>query len=155
MMNIDQQIQQLIDQAPNYGAKAAELQILAPVFKSVANRLRHSQYYILQNLEQNWVMTTLKHRTQAVSKNVVYAYCSLEAVKANVATLDPQVMSIPVPTVQILFQLLAMEPVDSVIFLESATNLQAGTEISRRGLRQSIEEYVQSLRTANLPPDIA
>ncbi|MBF2045918.1 MAG: hypothetical protein EDM05_017750 [Leptolyngbya sp. IPPAS B-1204] len=155
-MTIDEQIQQLIEQAPLYGAKTDEIQLIAPVFKAVANQLQYSQYYILQNLEQNWVMTTLKHRTQPnVTKNVVYAYPSLNAVKTSVATEDPQIMALPVPVIQILFQLLAMEPVDSVIFFGPVVD-QTGTEVSRQGLRQSIEQYVQSLRgRSSLPPDIA
>lgn len=155
-MNIDQQIQQLIEQAPLYGAKTEEIQMVAPVFKTIANQLRHSQYYILQNLEQDWVMTTLKHRTQSNTKNVVYAYPSLEAVKANIATLDPSIMALPLPVVQILFQMLAMKPVDSVIFFEAVDSQQNGAEISRQSLRQAIEQYVQSLRNAStLPSDIA
>jgi hypothetical protein len=154
-MNIDAQIQQLIEQAPQYGARTEEIQLIAPVFKSVASQLQHAQYYILQNLEQSWVMTTLKHRTQPeLSKNVVYAYSSLETVKANIATLDPEIMALPVPVIQILFQLLAMEPVDSIIFFGSADE-QTGIEVSRQGLRQSIEQYVQSLRQSHPPSDIA
>jgi hypothetical protein len=155
-MNIDQQIQQLIEQAPLYGASVEEIQLVAPVFRAMAAQLQHSQYYILQNLEQNWVMTTLKHRTQADStKNVVYAYPSLEAVKANIATLDPEIMALPVPVVQILFQMLALEPIDSIIFFETSNSQQTGTEISRLALREAIERYVRSLSTTNLPSDIA
>lgn len=157
VMNIDQQIQQLIQDAPRYGTRTEEIQLVAPVFRAVANQLQHSQYYILQNLEQDWVMTTLKHRAQAnMTKNVVYAYPSLEAIKANIATLDPQIMALPLPVIQILFQLLAMEPVDSIIFFETMSNQQNGSEISRQSLRQAIEQYVQSHRTASsLPSDIA
>lgn len=152
-MNIDQQIQQLVEQAPLYGAKTEEIQMLAPVFKAIASQLQYPQYYILQNLEQRWVMTTLQHRTQpGVTKNVIYAYPSLEAVKAGFVTLDPQVMALPIPVIQILFQMLAMEPIDSIVFFEAAGN-QQGTEITRQGLRQSIEQYIQSLRS--LPTDIA
>lgn len=154
-MNIDEQIQQLIEQAPQYGVRTEEIRLIAPAFKSVASQLQHSQYYILQNLAQSWVMTTLKHRTQPeFTKNVVYAYPSLEAVKASITTLDPEIMALPIPVIQILFQMLAMEPVDSIIFFESAGD-QTGIEVSRQGLRQSIEQYVQFLRRSSSPSDIA
>lgn len=156
-MNIEQQLQQLIEQAPEYGIPTEDMQMLAPVFKSMAARLQCSQYYILQNLSQSWVITTLKHRTQTnLSKNVIYAYPSLEALKAATATLDPQVVAFPVPTIQILFQLLAMEPVDSIIFFDGIPTSNPGLkqEISRQSLRAAIGERIRSGRV-NLPPDIA
>jgi hypothetical protein len=150
-MHIDQQIQQLIQQASLYGTKAEEMQMVAPVFKAIASRLQRDQYYILQNLEQNWIMTTLQHRTQAATtKRVVYAYPSLEAAKVNSA-LDLDAIAQPLPTVQILFQLLAIEPVDSLIFFEHNQD-QEGTEISRQGLQQAIEQHI---RARLIPPDIA
>lgn len=154
-MNIDQQIHQLIEQAPQYGVTIEEIELVAPIFQVFANRLQHSQYYILQNLEQNWVLTTLQHRTQPnLSKNVVYAYASLEAVRAGVATSDPDLMALPVPVVQILFQLLAMEPVDSLIFLDDQAS-DRGLEVSRQDLRQAIAEHVQWMQQRNVPTDIA
>lgn len=154
-MNIDQQIQQLIEQAPQYGATMEEIELVAPIFQVFANRLQHSQYYVLQNLEQNWVLTTLQHRTQAqLTKNVVYAYPSLEAVKTGVATLDPDIMALPVPVVQLLFQLLAMDPVDSMIFLDD-NQPNSGAEVSRQDLRQAIAEHVQWIQQRSIPTDIA
>jgi hypothetical protein len=152
-MNINQQIQQLIEQAPLYGTEPEAIQQVAPVFQAIASRLQHSQYYVLQNLEHNWIMTTLKHRSQPEqTKNVVYAYPSLESVKASAATLDPQVVALPVPTVQILFQLLAMKPIDSIIFLDRPNEQQSGIEIARQALFQAIEQYA---KPRYIPPDIA
>lgn len=153
-MNIEQQIQQLIDQAPQYGVKAEDVQTIAPVLKAITNQLQHSQYYILQNLAQEWVMTTLQHRAQTnQTKNVIYAYASLEAVKANTAALDPQIVALPIPVVHILFQLLGMPPVDSIIFFDDAKTQQSGAEISRQSLQQLIQQYSRSVR--NQPTDIA
>lgn len=164
-MNIDQQIQQLIEQAPAYGLKVEEVQQISPVFEAFARRLPQPQYFILQNLDQNWIVTTLQHRTQeGLSKNVVYAYPSLESVKANVATADPQVLALPIPTVQILFQLLAMEPVESVIFLaanasanakgSSSSGTQNSTEFSRQALRQTIAQFLRLQHRPQPPSDI-
>ncbi len=154
-MDIDQQIQQLIEQAPQYGTSVDQVQLVAPVLKQLAARLRHLQYYILQNLQQNWLTTTLQHRTQLeLTKQVVYAYPSLEAVKAGMATQDPQLLALPLPTVQILFQLLALTPIDSIIFFEGDLP-QSGVEISRQGLLQALEQHVRSQQRLNLPKDIA
>lgn len=154
-MDIDQQLQLLLEEAPQYGISPDQMQMIAAVLKALASRLQHSQYYILQNLDQNWVMTTLKHRTDTQrTKNVVYAYPSLEAVKASVATSDLQIVALPLPVTQILFQLLAMEPIDSIIFYETPNPDQSGIEISRPMLRSAIEQYLRGKRTA-IPPDIA
>lgn len=154
-MDIDQQLQILIEEAPQHGINSDQMQMIAAILKALAARLQHSHYYVLQNLDQNWVMTTLKHRTEAQrTKNVVYAYPSLEAVKASVATSDLQIIALPLPVTQILFQLLAMEPIDSIIFSETANPAQAGVEISRQMLRSAIEKYLRGKRTA-IPPDIA
>lgn len=156
-MNIDQQLQLLIEQAPDYGMNPGEMKMVTPVFKTMASQLQHSQYYILQNLDQAWVMTVLQHRTQpSLAKNVIYAYSSLEILKTAVATLDPQVIALPMPVIQVLFQLLAMKPIDSIIFfdaLSSRLNPQ-GHEISRQMLRTAIEKQVRSIRS-NPPPNIA
>jgi hypothetical protein len=154
-MDIDQQLQLLLEEAPQYGISPDQMQMIVAILKALASRLQHSQYYILQNLDQNWVMTTLKHRTDTQrTKNVVYAYPSLEAVKASVATSDLQIVALPLPVTQILFQLLAMEPIDSIIFYETPNPDQAGIEISRPMLRSAIEQYLRGKRTA-IPPDIA
>ncbi|NJO78165.1 MAG: hypothetical protein HC827_06315 [Cyanobacteria bacterium RM1_2_2] len=154
-MNIDQQLQILVQQAPQHGIQPDQMQMIVPVLKVLASRLQHAQYYILQTLDQEWVMTTLKHRTQAgISKTIVHAYPSLEAVKASVATSDLQIVALPLPVTQILFQLLAMEPIDSIIFYETSNPQQTGTEINRQMLRSAIEQHLQNQRSL-MPPDIA
>lgn len=154
-MDIDQQLQTLIEEAPQCGINPDQMQMIASILRELASRLQHSHYYILQNLDQNWVTTTLKHRTQnELTKNVVYAYPSLDAVKANIATSDLQIIALPVPVARILFQLLAMDPVDSILFYETANPDQAGIEISRQVLRSAIEQYLRGKRTV-IPPDIA
>jgi hypothetical protein len=155
-IDIDQQLQILVEEAPQYGINADQMQMIAAILKALASRLQHSHYYILQNLDQNWVTTTLKHRTQTeLTKNVVYAYPSLEAVKASVATSDLQIIALPLPVTQILFQLLAMEPIDSIVFYETTNPEQSGVEISRQMLRSAMEQQFRGKQKSAIPPDIA
>jgi hypothetical protein len=156
-MNIDQQIQVLIDQAPQYGENPVEVQTIAPALKTVAGRLKHLQYYVLQTLEQNWFMTTLAHRTQPnLTKTVVYAFSTLEAAKTSSSSIkDSQAIALPIPAVHILFQMLAMKPVSSVVFFETAGD-STGTEISRQNLQDLIQQYLQTYQMKpQIPPDIA
>jgi hypothetical protein len=147
---IQQQIQELIQTAPTYGIPAATMQQIAPLFAALANKLQHPQYFIVQTLEQNWLTTTLQHRTSDSAKTVIYAYPSLEVAKTSEAK-DSQAIAQPLPTVAILFQLLAL-PVDSVIFVESA-DAQVQSEISRSLLNQLLEQHLRSLLSS--PSDIA
>ncbi len=63
-MDLDEQIQTLIQNAPQDGTTPALVEAIAPILKQLAGQLRHSQYYIPQTLNQEWAITTLENRTQ-------------------------------------------------------------------------------------------
>lgn len=157
-MNVEQQIQALIEQAPSYGANPNDVKLIAPALKALARRLKHPQYFILQTLEQNWLMTTLTHRTQTeLTKNVVYAFPTLQdATDSTQAPADPHIVALPTFVIHILFQMLAMKPVNSVVFFETPGDQQSGIEISQQMLHEAIRSYVQQQRQkSQLPSDIA
>lgn len=156
-MKPDQQIQKLIEQSSQYGANPADVETIAPALLAITSRLKHPQYFVLQTLEQNWLMTTLTHRTQSdLTKNVVYAFPTLkDAAASPQAPNDPQVVALPIPVTFILFQMLAMKPVDSLVFFETPGDQLSGIEISRQNLQDTIRLYVQQQQKSKLPPDIA
>lgn len=156
-MDLDQQIQDLIQQAPKDGATPAAVEAIAPALKQIAGQLRHPQYYILQTLEQRWAMTALNHRTQAdLQKNVVYAYADLKDALASPVAKDPQIMAFPVMVTHILFQMVAMTAVDSIIFFEVSGNLNTGTEVTRANVQELVQLYLKGAQGfSELPPDIA
>ena len=159
-MNIDQQIQELIDDAPQDGSTPTLVATIAPVLKFLASQLRHTQYYIVQTLDQNWAITALENRTQpGLEKNVIYAFSNLKDVSAGPYPMkDPQMMALPIPVTHILFQMLATEMIHSVIFFDAPGNTAAGTEIQREQLSELIESHLQQpqpLPGTPLPPDIA
>jgi hypothetical protein len=157
MDDLDQQIQVLIEQAPQDGTTPAAMQTIAPAIKAIAQQLKHPQYYILQTLEQNWVMTTLNNRNQPeMAKNVIYAFSALKDVSKSPHPLsDPQLVALPIPVTHILFQLIAIKAVDSIVFFETPGNTNAGTEVSREELQNMIRLYLQNLRESSVPPNIA
>jgi hypothetical protein len=155
-MDINQQIQQLIQQAPQYGASSKEVEAIAPALITIADQLKHPEYYVLQTLDQNWVMTVLNHPTESqVTKNVISVFPTLEDAKTSASEFeDTRVIAVPVPTIHILFQMLAMEPLDSIIFFEQPREFNTGAEVTR----QHLVELVQiSLQTSQMrtPTDIA
>jgi hypothetical protein len=64
---------------------------IAPAIKVIAERLQHLEYYVLQTLDQGWVMTTLSNRQQPnTRKNIIYAYPTLaDAAKGPQSVKDP------------------------------------------------------------------
>lgn len=160
-MDLDQQIQALVEGAPQDGSTPQLIESIAPVLKTLAHRLQHLQYYVMQTLDDSWVMITLGHRSQTeVEKNVVYAFPTLKDVAAGPFALsDPNVIAVPVPVMEILFQMLAMTSIYSIIFFETPGNVTIGTEVQRAELETLIHQFLQSQVDAdaqvNIPSDIA
>jgi len=158
-MNLDKQVQLLIDDAPQDGITPKIVAAIAPGLKLLAERLSHLQYYILQSLEQEWVVTTLRSRDEIHhEKCVIYAFPTLEDVV--VSELEPQLIAVPIPVTLILFQLIALETVDSVIFFETPGDTTNGIEILREDMQRLIQLQLQQSSLShtlpnNIPPDIA
>jgi len=156
MDEIDQQIQTLINQAPQDGTTPGAIMAIAPALKLIAGQLKHPQYYVLQTLEQNWVMTTLAHRTQTnVSKNVIRAFSTVKDATADSLGQTMQVIAVSIPVTHILFQIVAMAPVHSIVFFENPGNFSNGTEISRSMIQDQIQRHLKQLKRPAIPHDIA
>jgi hypothetical protein len=158
-MELDAQVDLLVRNAEDHGLTPLAVTTIAPALLGVASQLRHAQYYVLQTLEQGWVMTTLTHRNQPDrQKNVVYAYPTLkDAADSQAANLDPRVMALPIPVIHILFQLLAMKPVDSLIFYETGIQNGSGLEVRRHDLESLVQSQLQGIQSGDgtLPPNLA
>lgn len=162
-MNLNQQIQVLIDKAPQDGTTPKMVSAIAPVLKQVAQQLRHSQYYILQTLNSDWVLTVLSNRgNPLLEKRVIYAFPTQEdALAAPLSMPQAQDFALPIPVTHILFQLMAMETISSIVFFEQAGNRSAATEVRREDLQSLIQLHVQQDRSqqrrkrSTLPDDIA
>lgn len=160
-MDLDQQIQVLIDDAPQDGVTPQVVRAIAPVLKLLGAKLRHLQYYILQSLDRDWVVTTLSDRSnRKITKNVIYAFPTLKDASAATDAEDPQVIAVPIPITHLLFQLFALETVDSIIFFDTPGDLNTGIEIKPADLQNLIQQLQQnpSTQRANpgyIPPDLA
>ncbi|MFM9265717.1 hypothetical protein [Tychonema sp. BBK16] len=160
-MDLDLQIRSLIDKAPADGSTPQILEAIAPALKLLAEQLEHLEYYILQNVDQSWsiaVLSNLKQRRQ--EKRVIYAWTTLKDASQSVATGD-RILPVSIPVTHILFQMLALEGIDSIVFFDTPGNLEAGTEVRREQVQNLINVYLQQYRStlqsnySNLPPDIA
>ncbi|MEL7036684.1 MAG: hypothetical protein AAFO04_13845 [Cyanobacteria bacterium J06592_8] len=161
MMDLDQQIQVLIDNAPQDGTTPGVIAAIAPALKVLAEQLPSTHYYILQSSDRSWVITTLSHLDQLdLQKQVIYAYPSLEdAAKHSNVSLDSNVEATPIAVTHILFQMVAIQPLDSVIFLETPGNSEQGIEVKRSEVQDLIRVYLERYRATvqprNIPPNLA
>jgi hypothetical protein len=156
-MDLDAQIADLVQGAPGNALPTGAVEAIAPTLKAIAGQLKYDQYYILQTLEQGWVMTTLSSREQPdIRKNVVYAFPSLDDARTSSASAkDPQVMALPVPITHILFQMLAMKPVHSVVFLEGSGKAGQGVEVRRQDIESLIQAQLKQTQGGSAPPNLA
>jgi hypothetical protein len=161
-MDLERQIQVLVDNAPKDGTTPKAIEAIAPVLTLVASQLQHLDYYILQTLDQGWVLTTLSNRAQPeIEKNVIYGFPTLKDAADFQSVSDPEVLAVTVPVTHILFQMLAIETVTSIVFFDTPGNLTAGIEVRRDNLQQLIQTQLQQIRSVprsypnNLPPDMA
>lgn len=155
MTNLEKQIQLLIKNAPKDGMTPKLVATIAPVLKVAAENLRHPRYYILQNFEGSWVSTTLCNRSNPeLKKQVIYAFPGLnDAIRSSLTGISPQVVAKPIPIIDILFQLLAITPVDSIVFMETPGTNNNAVEVRRADLENMIQQTLQRhLPTGQVPP---
>ncbi len=158
IMDLEAQIQLLIDNAPRDGITPNLISAIAPALRAIAQKLRYSQYYILQNSESSWVLTTLSNRANpGLEKRVIYAFPTIQDVSLiSPAGLDPQMLAKIIPVTHILFQLVALEPVDSIVFLETPGKTTHTVEIRRTDLEKLMQKQLRQQRSPKqIPPDIA
>ena len=156
-MDLDTQIQSLIDDAPQDGVTPQLIAAIAPVLSNITHKLSHHHYYIHQNPQQSWVVTTLsKHTNSVIQKRVIYAFADLKYISPiYFLGLDDHVIAISMPVVDVLFQLVALESVDSIVFVESPYTESRSVEIRRVELHKQIENQLKKLPpTVNIPDDI-
>jgi len=155
-MNIDQQLQELIDGAPPEADLKEAIKTVSPVIRTIAKQLQHQEYYILQSVSKQWLQATVAHKdTPTQPKRVIYAYPSLAAAAGDkLAKSNPGLMALPVPVARLLFQLPSINPVDSLIFLETDSRDQA-IEVRRTDLKILFQSQLTQNMPPQIPPDIA
>jgi len=155
-MDIEQQLQDLIDGAPPEANLKTAIKTVSPVIRTVAKQLKHAEYYILQSIQKQWLQATIAHKDSPNQpKRVIYAYPSLAAAASDkLAKSNPSLMALPVPVAQLLFQLPSIEPVDSLIFLETDTRDQA-IEVRRNDIKILFQSQLTQNMKPTVPPDIA
>ncbi|AMA08500.1 hypothetical protein [Picosynechococcus sp. PCC 73109] len=149
-MDLDQQLQILIDQAPQDGKMPQVMaQAIVPVLKAFAQKLQFLEYYVCQSLEGDWLITTLAQQSDPQqTKTVIYGFSSLALAQQHQGSnADPSLIAVPLPVTHLLFQLFSLAAVDSLILTEA----QGSLEIRRQDLQQAVQQQLLGDRPRQTP----
>lgn len=145
-MNLEEQLKILIDDAPQYGVPAVVVQkAIAPVLELFAQQLSNTEYYVLQNLDSDWVLTTIANPQLQQEKQVIYAFKTVGDAAAYQDKSNPDLIAVPIPITHLLFRIFSLQQVDSLIVLDHSANLDRGVEIRRNRLSALINQQIQQL----------
>ncbi|MBD2393713.1 hypothetical protein VKI21_14880 [Cyanobacterium aponinum UTEX 3222] len=156
-MNLDQQLQNLIQEAPNYGVPAVIMENgVIPIINAFAQQLGHQEYYLRQTLDNNLVLTILgSDQHPELEKKVIYAFPSVQsAAQFPDSKIDsPDIVAQQVPVSQILFQMFTMKGVDSVIFVDEPNQYQQSKEVYCDKLQSAIRQNLSNLINSATSPN--
>jgi hypothetical protein len=152
-MDLDQQLINLINEAPEYGVPSIIMeQGVIPVISAYAHQLDYTSYYLRQNLEDNLILTILgSDQNPEIEKKVIYAFPRVkDALEfADSKARESDLIAQEVPVSQILFQMFTMKGVDSIIFVEKPENYQQSKEIYCEKLQTAIQQTLTNFINSN------
>ena len=141
---LDRQVALLVQSTPDEETASA-VRLIASVLKAIAQNLRHTIYFVIQDIEGGWLLTPLNnHDNPEVEKTTIYAYC--DRTPANIDRLrlnDKNLECGEYNVIDMLFRLIGMKQVDSIVFFDRATETQKGIEIGRSDIEKLCEKQIK------------
>lgn len=145
---LQQQLEPLIQQAPDYGVSAVVMeQAIGPVLLELGRSLAHAHYYILHGPDEQWVSTTLVPKdVEQAAKTVIYLFADEASAIAFPNQTGETLTAQRIPVVELLFQLLALKPIGSYLIHEQPIPTDAIQEIKRADLQTAIQQALKKLK---------
>ncbi|MDX2256375.1 MAG: hypothetical protein NW214_12740 [Pseudanabaenaceae cyanobacterium bins.39] len=141
---LDQQVTLLVESTPDIETASA-VNLIASVLKAIAQNLKYTSYFVIQDLEGGWLLTPLSnHDNPELEKVTIYAYCNQTA--ANIERLrlnDENLICGQYNIIDMLFRLIGMKQVDSIVFFDHATDTQQGIEVGRMDIEKLCEKQIK------------
>jgi hypothetical protein len=142
--NLDRQVTLLVENTPDEETASA-VRLVASVLKAIAQKLKHTTYFVIQDVDGGWLLTPLSnHENPEVEKTTIYAYC--DRIPANIDRMklnDENLECAEFNVVDMLFRLIGMKQVDSIVFFDRATDTQNGIEIVRTEIESLCEKQIK------------
>ena len=140
---LEQQLQNLIAEAPQDGKTPQAVEAIAPILCEIARQFQHLEYFVLQSIHQNWQITTLQNtKNLEQTKVVLYGYGELK--DATQAGQAPNLIAKGVPIIDLLFQFISLKQVDSLILFERQQGNLSNLEIHQDQLNQLIQQQLEN-----------
>ncbi len=148
------QIKALVNDAPaDDGTKQLVENVAIALAQWINANLRHSHYYLIQDVSGAWVKSTLIHRTQSVGeKTAIFIFSDSEDVAKEIDSLqDIQVFCEKIPVIELLFRFWTLNISDSLIVNEggATTTNKMMREIRRSDLNTAIRGEKSQKKTRN------
>jgi hypothetical protein len=133
MMNLDQQIKALVQDAPNDPEMRQITETFVPVLRQLAGKFRYPEYFVLQSPDHAWVSFTLNHRTQShVEKTAIYAFPDANVAAKILAGMDLSALSLsPIGLIDLLFQFYALNLGMELVVFDTVENTERPIVVSR------------------------
>lgn len=141
---LDRQVALLVESTPDEETASA-VSLIASVLKAIAQNLKHTVYFVIQDIEGGWLLTPLSnHDNPELEKITIYAYCdrtpaNIDRLKLNDDNLECGEYNV----IDMLFRLIGMKQVDSIVFFDRATDTQHGIEIGRTDIEALCEKQIK------------
>ncbi len=147
-MNIDQQLEILVNEAPKYGVPAEIMEnAVSPVLKFFASQHQQTDYFVLRTSDRHWLITTLSNRQQPqITKRVIYGFATHHDASTFQNSVKANIDIISLPITHLLFQLFAVTQVDSIILMDTPNNKTQGIEIKRANLEKMLKQQLQQVK---------
>lgn len=157
-MDLAQQLRVLVERAPQDGITPHIVALAVnPALEIFAKKLKHSQYYVMQSAQKQWVMTTISNRVNpTVEKKVIYAFTSVRDAMDFQHLGQKDLLPEKIPVAHILFQLFALKHLDSVIFLDTPQDSH-GKEVRVKDFQEVFYQILGQVRSQlpTIPQDLA
>jgi hypothetical protein len=141
---LDRQVALLVQGTPD-AETASAVSLIASVLKAIAQNLKYTIYFVIQDIEGGWLLTPLSnHDNPEMEKTTIYAYC--DRTPANIDRLrlnDDHLECGEYNIVDMLFRLIGMKQLDSIVFFDRATDTQNGIEIARTDIEELCEKQIK------------
>ena len=140
-MDLTSQIKALVDDAPtDDGTKQLVENVAIALAQWVKVNLKHSHYYLIQDVSGAWIKSALVHRTQSVGeKTAIFIFSSPEDVAKEMDSLqDIQVSQEKIPIIELLFRFWTLNLSDSLVVKEGDSTTRMMREIIRSDLDTAI-----------------
>jgi hypothetical protein len=156
-MSLEQQLENLIQEAPEYGVPAPIMKNgVVPVLQTYGQQLRYEKYYLRQTADENYIMTILASKTHPeLEKKVIYAFSREEDATKFQDTKDAKIVAQSFPVGQILFQMFTMKEVDSIVFIDDIEDAKKSTEINCSELQTAIQQQLKKIIPKQPPKNFA